>query len=171
MKDDLLFVSVLTRDDAGPANLRTCSGGGRHCNDRSDAVGICTCPPAPDVFETPNRPGLRYHEGHTLPDVERRAAANGNDGVMAASAKGSNSCVKVCLRWIALHVREDFHLNSCIAEALDDASDQRRAGKSPIGYQQRLGGIVSATAFGKLSNSSSPGDDACRKIPCARAID
>src|SRR6266851_8794555 len=90
--------------------------------------------------------------------------------VMAPRAKGSNPRVKVCLRWIALHVRENAHLNSCIAEVLDDTGDQRRIGKPLVGHQQWLGDIHSAAGFGQFSDSSGARDNAGRKIPRASDV-
>jgi len=102
-----------------------------------------------------------------LPTSSAETAADRDDAVMAARAKGSNPCVKICFRWIALHVREDPHLNSCVAEALDETSDQRRLGKPLVGHQQRLGDIQSAASFRQFSDSSSASDNAGWEIPRA----
>ena len=48
-------------------------------------------PPVADVLEIPHRPGLPGHEGDQLADIERRAAAEGDDAVMAAALEGRDA--------------------------------------------------------------------------------
>ena len=61
-------------------------GSGGHRDDRRDAVGIRARPPVADVLEVPDRPGLPGHERDQLADIERRAAAERDDAVMAVPA-------------------------------------------------------------------------------------
>ena len=48
------------------------------------AVGIGARPPVADILEIPHRPRLPGHEGDQLAEIERRAAAEGDDAVMLA---------------------------------------------------------------------------------------
>ena len=51
-----------------------------------DAGRIGARPPVADIPEIPHRSGLALHEGHDLAAIERRAAAERDDAVMAARA-------------------------------------------------------------------------------------
>ena len=74
-------------DDAGAADFRAGAGRGRHGDDRRDPVRVGARPPVADILEIPHRPGLPGHEGDDLAGVEPRAAAEGDDAVMAAGAE------------------------------------------------------------------------------------
>ena len=84
MEDHLLGVRRLVGDDAGAADLGAGARGGRHGDDRQDALRVGAGPPVADVLEVPHRPGLAGHEGDDLAGIERRAAAEGDDAVMPA---------------------------------------------------------------------------------------
>ena len=56
MKDHLLGVRRLLRDDAGAADLRAGPRRGRHGDDRRDLVGVGARPPVADILEIPQRP-------------------------------------------------------------------------------------------------------------------
>ena len=58
--------SVRTR---GAADLRAGAGGGRHGDDRRDAVGVGARPPVLAVLEVEDRPRLAGHEGDELADI------------------------------------------------------------------------------------------------------
>ena len=81
VEDDLLRVRCLVGQHAGAADFRAGAGGGRHGDDRGDAR--CwrgsTSRRHP---RNPRRTGLAGHEGDHLAEVERRAAAKGDDAVM-----------------------------------------------------------------------------------------
>ena len=85
VEDHLLGVGRLVGDHAGAADLGAGAGGGRHGDDRGDALGIGAGPPVADVLEIPHRPRLAGHEGDDLAGIEPRAAAEGDDAVMAAA--------------------------------------------------------------------------------------
>ena len=104
MEDDLLGVGRLLRDDAGAADLGAGAGGGRHGDDRRDAVRIGARPPVADVLEVPHRPRLAGHEGDDLADVERRAAAERDDAVVAAGAEDGDAGGDVAFDRIGLDV-------------------------------------------------------------------
>ena len=84
MKDHLLGVRRFLSDDAGAADFRAGSCRGRHGDDGRDLVRIGPRPPIADILEIPERAGLPGHEGNDLAGVEARAAAEGDDPVMAA---------------------------------------------------------------------------------------
>ena len=86
MEDDLLLVRRLVGDDAGAADLRAGARRRRHGDDRRDAVRVGARPPVADILEIPHRPRLRRHEGDAFADIERRAAADRDDAVMAAGS-------------------------------------------------------------------------------------
>ena len=84
MEDDLLGVGRLVGDDAGAADFRAGAGRRRHGDDRRDRVGIGARPPVADILEVPDRARLAGLEGDQLAEIERRAAAEGDDAVMLA---------------------------------------------------------------------------------------
>ena len=53
--------------------------------------GVGARPPVADVLEVPQRSRLPRHEGDELADIERRAAAEGDDAVMAAASECRNA--------------------------------------------------------------------------------
>ena len=64
-------------------------------------VGVGARPPVADVLEIPHRPGLPGHEGDDLADVERGAAAESDDAVVAAGAIGGHAGVDIALDGLA----------------------------------------------------------------------
>ncbi len=74
----------LLGDHAGAADLRAGARRGRYGDDRRDLLGVGARPPVADILEIPERPGLPGHEGDDLAGIEARAAAEGDDPVMAA---------------------------------------------------------------------------------------
>ena len=61
-------------------------------------VRVGARPPVADILEVPHRPGLAGHEGDDLAGIERRAAAEGDDAVMAAGLQGLEAGIDVGLR-------------------------------------------------------------------------
>ena len=102
-----LVCVALVGDDAGAADLGAGAGGGRHRDDRRDAGGIGARPPVADVLEIPQRPGLAGHEGDQLAGVERRAAAERDDAVMAAGLERGDAGGDVGLDRIWFDVGKD----------------------------------------------------------------
>ena len=64
-------------------------------------VGVGARPPVADILEIPHRPRLAGHEGDDLAGIERRAAAEGDDAVMAARAKAASAGLDVGLDRVA----------------------------------------------------------------------
>ena len=91
VEDDLLLMRRLVGDDARAADFRAGARRGRHGDDRRDAFRVGARPPVADILEIPHRPGLRLHEGDAFADVERRAAADRDDPVMAAGFVGRDA--------------------------------------------------------------------------------
>ena len=100
-------------------------------------LGIGARPPVADILEIPHRPRLPGHEGDDLADVERRAAAEGDDAVMAAGAKTampSSTFLRPGLRLAHRRRAPSARLPSV-------GSDQRRA---IIGGRARPGSVTSS---------------------------
>ena len=95
VEDDLLHARRLVEDHPGAADFGAGAGGGRHRDDRRDPGGIGARPPIRLVLEIPERPALARHEGDHLADVERAAAAEGDDAVVAAVAPGGEAGLDV----------------------------------------------------------------------------
>ena len=102
VEDDLLGVRRLVGDDAGAADFRAGAGRGRHGDDRRDGVGIGARPPVADILEVPDRPRLPGHEGDQLADIERRAAAKGDDAVMLARLEDGDAGSRLAPTGLAL---------------------------------------------------------------------
>ena len=99
-----------------------------------DAGGVGAGPPVADVLEVPHRPGLAAHEGDDLAAVERRAAAEGDDAVVAAVAQHREAGGDVGLGRVRLHVGEDRG-----RAARRRASDAERAGGDRQRREARVG--------------------------------
>ena len=108
MEDDLLGVRRLVGDDAGAADFRAGARSRGHGDDRSNAIRIGAGPPIPDVLEVPHRPRLPGHEGDYLADVQRGAAAERDDAVVAAGAIGREPVLDVARDRIRLDLVEDI---------------------------------------------------------------
>ena len=70
------------------------------------AVRIGTGPPVAHVLKLPDRTGLAGHEGDHLAEVQRRAAAEGDDAVMVACAVGGDASIEVLLGGIGVDPSE-----------------------------------------------------------------
>src|SRR6185437_16540246 len=105
----------------GAADLGAGAGCGWHGDDRRDAGRVGARPPIADVFEVPYRPRLRLHEGDAFADVERRAAADGDDAVMAAGLVGGDPGGEIGLRRVRLDVAEHRRLEARRSQPFDDA--------------------------------------------------
>ena len=106
VEDDLLHPLGLVEDHTGAADLRAGPGGRRHRDDGRDPGGIGPRPPIRLVLEIPQRPGLARHEGDHLADVERAAAAERDDPVMAALPVGGEARLDVAADRVGMDVAE-----------------------------------------------------------------
>ncbi len=59
------------------------------------ASAVGARPPVADILEIPDRPGLAGLEGDQLAEIERRAAAEGDDAVMLALLEHGDAGVEV----------------------------------------------------------------------------
>ena len=101
-----LVFGRLVEDDRGAAHLRAGAGGGRHRDDRRDAVRVGPLPVVADVLEVPDRLGLAGHEGDGLAGVQAAAAAEGDDAVMAAGLEGLDPVLDVLADRVGFDVAE-----------------------------------------------------------------
>ena len=106
MEDDLLLMRLLVEDDAGAADFAARAGGGRHRDDRRDALGIRARPPVADVLEVPQRPRLPRHERDDLAGIEPGAATEGDDAIVRAGVIGLEAGLDVRRHRIAAHIGE-----------------------------------------------------------------
>ena len=160
MEDHLLGVGLLVGDDAGAADFRAGAGGGRHRDDRRDRVGIGARPPVADILEIPDRPRLSGLEGDQLAEVERRAAAEGDDAVMLALLEGGDAGGQVGLDRVGLHLGKHRMRHLGVAEDLQRARDDRQLGKPGIGDEQRpldAGGSEHLRQFGNAPRAEADG--------------
>src|SRR3546814_1364962 len=98
-----LDVGRLVDDDRGAADLRAGAGGGRHGDDRGDAFGVDALPVVALVLEVEQRALLAGHERDGLGTVEARAAAEGDDAVVAAGLVGGDAVVDILADRVRLH--------------------------------------------------------------------
>ena len=68
-------------DDRSAADLGAGAGGGRHGDGRRHAGDVDARVPVVAILEIPQRPRLTDHQRDGLADVERTAAAEGDDAV------------------------------------------------------------------------------------------
>ena len=101
------------------------------------AVGIGARPPVADILEIPHRPGLSGLEGDQLAEIERRAAAEGDDAVMLALREGGDAGGEVGLDRVGLDVGKHRMRHLGVGEDLQRARDDRQPGKAGIGDEQR----------------------------------
>ena len=105
-----------------------------------DAGRIGAGPPVADILEIPDRPGLAGHEGDELAGIEARAAAEGDDAVMAAGAQHGNAVGDVALDRIGLDVGDRSPARGPPLRGSPSVSVvMSRAGEAGIGDEQRSG--------------------------------
>ena len=136
VEDDLLYVRGGVGDDAGAPDLRPGAGGGGDGDRGCDGVRIGTGPPVAHVLEVPDRAGLAGHEGDHLAEVERRPAAEGNDAVMIACAKGGNAGIEVLLGGIGVDLGEDRAAEAARLQDVESGLRHRELGQAAIGHEQ-----------------------------------
>ena len=112
--------------DRGAADLRAGAGGGRHGDDRRDALRVGPRPPVLAILEVEDRPCLAGHEGDQLADIHARAAAEGDDAVMAAGLVGGEPVVEILQRRIAVDLGEDRDRNVRLLQDVERLGDDRQ---------------------------------------------
>ena len=168
MEDDLLGVRCLVGDDAGAADFGAGAGGRRHRDDRRDRVGIGARPPVADVLEIPHRPRLSGLEGDQLAEIERRAAAEGDDAVMLALLEGGDAGGEVGLDRVGLDVGKHRMRHLGVVEDLQRARDHRQLGKAGIGDEQRPLDAGRGKRVGQFGNAARAEADGGRIVPFGR---
>jgi hypothetical protein len=133
VEDDLLGFALLVKDHAGPADLGAGAGSGWDGDDRGDAGGIGAGPPIADVLEVPERASLARHEGDDLPHVERTAAAESDDAVMAPVAVSPHPRFDVG----ADRVRMDCRKERGSKDGGEGGFHHRRLSQARIGDEER----------------------------------
>ena len=126
MEDDLLLVRRLIGDDAGATDLRAGASRRRHGDDRRDPVRIGAGPPVADILEIPDRPRLRRHEGDAFADIERGAAADRDDSVMAPIPKNLDPGKKIGLGRVAADLSEKSGRHAAVRQDPHDAGNKRQ---------------------------------------------
>ncbi|OYX01240.1 MAG: hypothetical protein B7Z15_19740 [Rhizobiales bacterium 32-66-8] len=122
VEDYLFSMGGLVGDDAGAADFRAGAGRGRHGDDGENALGIGAGPPVADILEIPHWPCLAGHEGDDLADIEPRAAAKGDDAIMAALAEHLDAGLDIGRDRVGFDLGEDADGNAGILEERDRLS-------------------------------------------------
>ena len=161
MEDDLLLVRGLVDDHAGAADFRAGTGGGRHGNHRRDAAALGTGPPVTHVLEIPQRPGLTGHEGDHLAGVERRATAECDHSIVAASAKNREPGVDIGGDRIAAYIREQAGGR----HQRQGPPDHRRVAQALVGDQKRALHAERGTRRRQFGDATRTGPDEGRIVP------
>ena len=165
MKDHLLRMRRRIRDDARATDFGAGSRGGRDRDDRRDARGVGAGPPVPDVLEVPHRPGLTDHEGDDLADIERGAAAEGDDAVMPARAIGGDSGLDIAIHRIGLHLAENGGRPPGAFQIGQDLGEHRQVPDARIGDEQGLRDAGGLQGVGQLRDSARAETDRGRIVP------
>ena len=165
VEDDLLGVVAGIGDDRGAADLRAGAGGGRHGDDRRDAVRIGARPPVLAILEIEDRARLAGHEGDQLADVHGRAAAEGDDAVMAAGLVGGDAVLEVLQRRIAVDLGEDRDGNLRLLQDVERRGHDRQVDKARIGDQQRPGDAGCGKRIGQFGDAAGTEADGGRIGP------
>ena len=138
MEDDLLHMGFGIGDDRSTSDFRAGTGGGRYGHDRRDGIGIRTRPPVTDILEIPDRPRLASHEGNALAKIEARAAAKGDNAVMAAVIVGLDSGFEVLLVRVRVDIGEQGTAEAGLFKDVERRLRDPHGCETPIGDQQRL---------------------------------
>ena len=99
--------------------------------------GVGARPPVLAILEVEHRARLAGHEGDELADVHGRAAAEGDDAVVAAGLVGGEAVVEVLQRRVAVDLGEDRGLDVRLAEDVERLGDDRQVDEAGIGDEQR----------------------------------
>jgi hypothetical protein len=165
VEDDLLGVGRLIGDDAGAADLRTGAGCRRHGDDRCDRVGIGARPPVADIFEIPDRPDLAGLEGNQLAEIERRAAAEGDDAVMLALLERGDAGGQVRIHRVRPDLGEHAIGHLGVVEDLQRRSDDRQFGQAWIGDEERPLDAGCIKHIRQFLDAPRAEADGCRVVP------
>ena len=165
VEDDLLGVGRVVGEDGGAADLGAGAGGGRHGDDRRDAVGVGPRPPVADVLEVPDRPGLAGHEGDELADVEPRAAAEGDDAVMAAGLVGGDAGGRGSPRSGWAGRRRRSRVEAGILEERERLGGDRHLREAGIGDEERPCDARRPTRLRQLGDAAGAEADGGRVVP------
>ena len=160
VEDDLLGVVGGIGDDRGAADFGARAGGGRHRDDRRDAVRIGARPPVLAVLEVPDRAALAGHEGDRLADIHRRAAAEGDHAVMAAGTIGCEAVVEIGEGRVAVDLGEDGIGDAGPVEHRQRLRDDRQPRDARIGHEERPRDARRLDRVGQLADA--PGAEADR---------
>ncbi len=145
----LVWVASLG-DDAGAADFRAGAGGGRHGDDRRDRRRRRRASTSRRYPRSPTAAGVwPGHEGDQLAGVERRAAAEGDDAVMAAGAEGGDAGLDIRLHRVGLARRRTAPREARPASRRSSVvCGDRQLGETRIGDEQRAGDARGAAGVG-----------------------
>ena len=117
-------------------------------------VRIGARPPVADILEIPHRPGLAGHEGDDLADIERGAAAEGDDAVMPAGAQGLEAGVDVGLDRVRLDVGEHRGFEPRVVEDRERLRGHRLRREERIGDEERPADAGDPAGLGELGDAA-----------------
>ena len=137
VEDDLLHPRLGVGDDAGAPNLGPGARGGGNGDGGRDGVRIGAGPPVAHVLEVPDRAGLAGHEGDHLAQIQRRAAAEGDDAVMAARAVGGDAGIEVLLGGIGVDLGEDRAAEPALIQNVESPLSHRQRRQAAVGHEER----------------------------------
>ena len=123
MENNLLGVIAHIGDHGGASHLRSRARCRRHSDRRRDARDVDARVPILAILEIPDRPALTDHQRDRLAGIERTAATEGDDAVIAALLVKLDARAHVRFHRIRLHVRKDLARQSCLTTQLHDFRD------------------------------------------------
>ena len=134
MEDDFFLLALRVGDDAGAPDFGAGAGGGGDGDDGRDGSSVGARPPIANVFKIPDWPRLTRHEGDHLAKVETRAAAKGDDAVVAAVFIGCYSGGEVVLVGVGVDIAKDGAPQASARHEVQGACGDWQGGEPAICY-------------------------------------
>ena len=170
MEQGLFHLQCFIDDGGRATDLGTRAGGRRHAHHRGDAVRSNAARESIGIAEighreVPQRPLLPGHEGDRLAGVERAAAADRDDPVVATIAVGGEPGLDRRPDRIGPHRGEKAGAKVGALQVLDRPRHDIEAGQSRIGDDQRPRDAGPTTGRGEPANAAGSEHDMGREVP------
>ena len=150
--------------DAGATDLAAGAGGGGNGHDGRN-VGADEAVAAGRVVVVDERTRVGDLERDELPGVERRASADGDDGLGAVGQEGHHAVGHVLLHGVGIDVGEDCRGDAAFLEQRAHPLGDAHPGHPGVAHHQRASGADALHVLGHAAHRAGPEDDGRGKSP------